>query len=91
LITDKYFATYGAVSGLNRIATRLRWAHALNEERTQLLRDVMALSRAQNGASRVIALLCARLKLTTTTPHRARPTEQRPWDIPGDGDEELPQ
>jgi hypothetical protein len=55
------------------------------------LRDVMALSRAQNGASRVIALLCARLKLTTTTPHRARPTEQRPWDIPGDGDEELPQ
>jgi len=65
--------------------------HAHNEERARLLRDIMALSRAQNGASRVIALLCARLKLTPITPHRARPTEQRPWDIPGDADEELPQ
>jgi len=56
------------------------------------LRDIMALSRAQNGESRVIALLCARLKLTPIVPHRARRsllTDERPWDVPAD--EELPQ
>jgi|SRR5262249_15378187 len=58
--------------------------HVLDEQHVKLL---MALSRAQALESRIIALLSARLKLTPITPHRARPTEQRPWDIPGDGDE----
>jgi hypothetical protein len=57
--------------------------HALDEQHAKLL---MSLSRAQALESRIIALLSARLKLTPITPHRARRTEQRPWDIPGDGD-----
>jgi len=61
--------------------------HALDEQHAKLL---MSLSRAQALESRIIALLSARLKLTPITPHRARPTEQRPWDVPN-FDEELPQ
>jgi hypothetical protein len=72
--------------------------HALNEERTQVLRDMMALSRAQANESRTIAMLCSRLKLTqlydSTSLHKARRaflTDERPWDVPADADEELPQ
>lgn len=61
--------------------------HALDEQYVKLL---MSLSRAQALESRIIALLSARLKLTHTAPHRARPTEHRPWDIPN-SDDELPQ
>jgi hypothetical protein len=68
-------------------AARLRSAivAALNEERTQLLRAMMALSRAQANESRTIAMLCTRLKLTqlydSTSLHKARRaflTEQKP-------------
>jgi len=72
-------------------------AHADNEERSQVLRDLMALSRAQSDASRTIAMLCTRLKLTqlydASNINRARRaflTTERPWDIPND-DGELPQ
>jgi hypothetical protein len=62
--------------------------HARDEQHAKLLRAMMAISRAQALESRIIALLCARLRLTPATPHTARPTEHRPWDIPGgDGDE----
>jgi hypothetical protein len=61
--------------------------HARNEERTQLLRTTMAISRAQSSQSRIIALLCTRLKLVHYKAHRSSVAEQRPWDIPGDGDE----
>jgi len=70
--------------------------HAVNDERTKVLRDMMALSRAQANESRTIAMLCSRLKLTqlydATSIHKARRaflTDERPWDIPSD--EELPQ
>jgi hypothetical protein len=63
--------------------------HAFNDERTKVLRDMMALSRAQANESRTIALLCTRLKLTqlydSTSLHKARRaflTDERPWDVP---------
>jgi len=71
--------------------------HALNEEHVKVLRDLMSLSRVQANESRVIAMLCTRLKLTqlydATSLHKARRgflAEQRPWDVPN-SDEELPQ
>jgi hypothetical protein len=64
------------------------------EERTELLRAMMSLRRAQSNESRTIAMLCTRLKLTqlydATSIHKARRSflsEQRPWDVPAD--EEL--
>src|SRR5262249_11673518 len=67
--------------------------HAHNEERSQQLRDVMALSRAQSDASRTIAMLCTRLKLTqlydASNINKARRSflaEQRPWDVPNSDD-----
>jgi len=65
----------------------------------KLLRIIMTLSRAQANESRTIAMLCTRLKLTqlydASSIHKARRaflTEQRPWDVPPDEeDEDLPQ
>jgi|SRR5215813_6914944 len=71
--------------------------HTIDEQRTQLLRLMMAVSRAQANESRIITLLCTRLKLTqlydSTAVHKARRSflsGQRPWDIPN-SDDELPQ
>jgi len=47
---------------LRELEKKLPDAH--NEERTQMLRDIMALSRAQANESRVIATLSTRLKIT---------------------------
>jgi hypothetical protein len=73
-------------------------SHAHNEQRTQVLRAMMALSRAQANESRTVAMLCTRLKLTqlydSTSLHRARRAflaDERPWDIPNSGEDELPQ
>jgi len=70
--------------------------HALDDERTKLLRAMMELCRAQANESRTIAMLCTRLKLTqlydATSLHRARRAflaDEKPWDVPSD--EELPQ
>jgi len=72
--------------------------HAPNEQRTQVLRDVMALSRAMVHQSGIIALLCTRLKLTQlydasniNKARRAFLATERPWDIPNSDDGELPQ
>src|SRR5262249_9314320 len=68
---------------------------ANNEQRTQSLRDIMALSRAQSDASRTIAMLATRLRLTclydSSSINKARRAflTERPWDIPND-DGELP-
>jgi hypothetical protein len=71
--------------------------HAHNEEHTKLLRDIMALSRAQSNVSCTIAMLSTRLKLTqlydASSINKARRTflaDERPWDVPN-SDEELPQ
>ena len=68
-----------------------------NEQRPQVLQDLMALGRAQANESRVIATLSRRLKLTqlydASSINKARRsflTETRPWDVPND-DGELPQ
>lgn len=70
--------------------------HVLDDERTNLLRDIMALSRAQSNESRTIAMLATRLRLTclydVSNINKARRSflaEQRPWDVPND--DELPQ
>ena len=70
---------------------------ANNEERTQVLRDMMALSRAQSNESRTIAMLCTRLKLTQlydasniNKARRAFFVTEHPWDVPTD-EGELPQ
>src|SRR5262249_25070329 len=70
-------------------------AHAHNEE---VLRDLLALSRAQANESRTIAMLCTRLKLTQlydsssiNKARRAFLADERPWDIPNSDDGELPQ
>jgi hypothetical protein len=70
--------------------------HAHNDERTQLLRDLLALSRAQANESRTIAMLATRLRLTAlydasniNRARRAFLADERPWDIPND--DELPQ
>jgi len=72
--------------------------HANNEERSQVLRDMLALSRAQANESRTIAMLCTRLKLTqlydASNINKARRSflaETRPWDVPNSDDGELPQ
>ena len=72
--------------------------HANNEERSQVLRDLMTLSRAQSNESRTIAMLCTRLKLTqlydASNINRARRaflTDERPWDVPNSDEGELPQ
>src|SRR5262249_48105016 len=69
--------------------------HTIDEQRAQLLRSMMAISRAQANESRIITLLSTRLKLTrlydSAAVHKARRsflTEQRPWDVPTD--EDLP-
>ena len=70
---------------------------AINNERHEILRLMMALSRAQSAESRTIATLSMRLKITqlcdSTNIHKARRSflrEQKPWDVPGDADgEEL--
>ena len=73
-----------------------RLPHTIDEQRAQLLRSMMAVSRAQANESRIVTLLSTRLKLTqlydSTALAKARRsflTEQRPWDVPGD--DELPQ
>jgi hypothetical protein len=62
-------------------------SHATDEK---LMRLMMSLSRAQALESNVIAMLCSRLKLTHSTSlrhsRRSFLSEQRPWDIPDDGD-----
>jgi len=70
----------------------------LNEQRTQVLHDMLALSRAQSNESRVIATLSTRLKLTqlydASNVNKARRSflaETRPWDVPNSDDGELPQ
>jgi len=69
-----------------------------NEERSHLLRDMLALGRAQSNESRVIATLSTRLKLTqlydASNVNKARRSflaETRPWDVPNSDDGELPQ
>jgi len=70
---------------------------ANNEERTQVLCEMMALSRAMANESRVVAMLCTRLRLTClydsssiNKARRAFLSTERPWDIPN-SDDELPQ
>jgi hypothetical protein len=62
-------------------------SHAPDEK---LMRLMMSLSRAQALESNVIAMLCSRLKLTHSTSlrhsRRSFLAEQRPWDVPDDGD-----
>src|SRR6516164_1552072 len=65
--------------------------HAHNDERTQLLRDLLALSRAQANESRTIAMLATRLRLTAlydasniNRARRAFLADERPWDLPND-------
>jgi hypothetical protein len=72
-------------------------SHAHNEQRTQVLRDMLALSRAMANESRTLAMLCTRLKLTqlydVSNIHKARRAflaDERPWDVPN-SDDELPQ
>jgi len=64
----------------------------------ELLRTIMQLRRGLSAESRTIGFLCNRLKLTqlydTSNMHKARRcflNEQRPWDIPEDDLDELPQ
>jgi hypothetical protein len=70
--------------------------HARNDERTQVLRDLLALSRAQANESRTIAMLSTRLKLTQLYDvagiHKARRaflSTERPWDVPNSDEGEL--
>lgn len=69
---------------------------AINNKRHEILRTIAALSRAQSGESRTIAMLSTRLKITqlcdSTNVHKARRSflrEQKPWEVPDDneGDE----
>jgi hypothetical protein len=66
---------------------------AADNKRHEILRLMMALSRAQANESRTIATLSMRLKLTqlydSTNIHKARRSflaEQKPWDVPDDAD-----